>query len=59
MVGFGMIFDETYRPFFEAAASVPLYSLATGSYVAAAMVVLGFSLLGLHLTIPRELGAWL
>jgi polysaccharide chain length determinant protein (PEP-CTERM system associated) len=36
-----------------------LYSLATGSYVAAAMVVLGFSLLGLHLTIPRELGAWL
>ena len=30
MVGFGMIFDETYRPFFEAAAAVPVYSPATG-----------------------------
>ncbi len=30
MVGFGMIFDETYRPFFEAAIRSPLYSLATG-----------------------------
>jgi D-galacturonate reductase len=30
MVGFGMIFDETYRPFFEAAQRVPLYSPETG-----------------------------
>jgi D-galacturonate reductase len=30
MVGLGMIFDETYRPFFEAAASMPLFSPATG-----------------------------
>jgi D-galacturonate reductase len=30
MVGFGMIFDETYRPFFEAAARAPLYSVPTG-----------------------------
>src|SRR5690242_15178184 len=30
MVGFGMIFDDTYRPFFEAAARSPLYSPATG-----------------------------
>ncbi len=30
MVGFGMIFDDTYRPFFEAAASVPLYHPITG-----------------------------
>jgi predicted dehydrogenase len=30
MVGFGMIFDDTYRPFFEAAAGSPLYSPATG-----------------------------
>ncbi|MFO0821604.1 MAG: Gfo/Idh/MocA family oxidoreductase [Gemmataceae bacterium] len=30
MVGFGMIFDETYRPFFEAVSRDPLYSLATG-----------------------------
>jgi predicted dehydrogenase len=30
MVGFGMIFDETYRPFFEAARRQPLYSPATG-----------------------------
>ncbi len=30
MVGFGMIFDETYRPFFEAARRVPLYSPNTG-----------------------------
>src|SRR5580698_7934155 len=30
MVGFGMIFDETYRPFFEAAASLPLFSPSTG-----------------------------
>jgi predicted dehydrogenase len=30
MVGFGMIFDETYRPFFEAAASCPIYSPVTG-----------------------------
>lgn len=30
MVGFGMIFDDTYRPFFEAAARVPLFSPATG-----------------------------
>ena len=30
MVGFGMIFDETYRPFFEAAIRSPLYTPATG-----------------------------
>jgi predicted dehydrogenase len=30
MVGLGMIFDETYRPFFETAAACPLYSPATG-----------------------------
>lgn len=30
MVGFGMIFDDTYRPFFEAAYRSPLYSPTTG-----------------------------
>jgi len=30
MIGFGMIFDDTYRPFFEAAARCPLYSPETG-----------------------------
>ncbi len=30
MIGFGMIFDDTYRPVFEAGVSVPLYSSATG-----------------------------
>lgn len=30
MLGFGMIFDETYRPFFEAARRVPLYDPTTG-----------------------------
>jgi len=30
MVGFGMIFDDTYRPFFEAASRSPLYSPETG-----------------------------
>jgi predicted dehydrogenase len=30
MVGFGMIFDDTYRPFFEAAFRSPLYSPETG-----------------------------
>ncbi len=30
MVGFGMIFDETYRPFFEAVAKQHLYSERTG-----------------------------
>lgn len=30
MVGVGMIFDETYRPFFERARSEPLYSRSTG-----------------------------
>ncbi len=30
MVGFGMIFDDTYRPFFETAATVPLFTPATG-----------------------------
>ncbi len=30
MVGFGMIFDETYRPVFETRAHQPLYSPATG-----------------------------
>jgi polysaccharide chain length determinant protein (PEP-CTERM system associated) len=38
---------------------VALYSLATVSFVFVAIAVLGASLLGLHLTIPRELGAWL
>jgi polysaccharide chain length determinant protein (PEP-CTERM system associated) len=38
---------------------VALYSLATFSFVCVAIVVLGASLLGLHLTIPHELGAWL
>jgi predicted dehydrogenase len=32
MVGFGMIFDETYRPFFETARRSPLYSQATGPF---------------------------
>lgn len=31
MVGFGMIFDETYRPFFEAASRTPLFASGTGS----------------------------
>jgi predicted dehydrogenase len=39
-VGLGMIFDDTYRPFFEAASVSPLYSSATGpvqvNFVAAA-----------------------
>jgi len=30
MVGFGMIFDDTYRPFFEAVTHCPLYSRETG-----------------------------
>jgi D-galacturonate reductase len=30
MVGLGMIFDETYRPFFESAARQPIYSPETG-----------------------------
>jgi D-galacturonate reductase len=30
MVGFGMIFDDTYRPFFEASAATPLFSPETG-----------------------------
>ncbi len=30
MVGFGMIFHETYRPFFEASTAAPLYSPQTG-----------------------------
>jgi D-galacturonate reductase len=30
MVGFGMIFDETYRPVFEARVREPLFSSATG-----------------------------
>lgn len=30
LVGFGMIADETYRPFFEAAARTPLYAPETG-----------------------------
>lgn len=31
MVGVGMIFDETYRPFFEAAGRLPLYDSAYGA----------------------------
>ncbi|QJX00400.1 Gfo/Idh/MocA family oxidoreductase [Frigoriglobus tundricola] len=30
MIGFGMIFDETYRPVFESRAREPLFSSATG-----------------------------
>jgi len=30
MVGFGMIFDETYRPVFERRVAEPLFSLTTG-----------------------------
>jgi predicted dehydrogenase len=30
MAGLGMIFDETYRPFFRAAAAAPFYSPTTG-----------------------------
>src|SRR4051812_39857741 len=30
MIGFGMIFDETYRPFFEAAHRTALYAPETG-----------------------------
>jgi predicted dehydrogenase len=30
MVGFGMIFDDTYRPFFETAARCPLFTPQTG-----------------------------
>jgi len=30
MVGMGMIFDETYRPFFEAAHAAPLYDRTSG-----------------------------
>jgi predicted dehydrogenase len=32
MIGFGMIFDETYRPFFETVQRHPLYSQATGPF---------------------------
>ena len=31
MVGMGMIFDETYRPFFEAAHRRPIYDPAFGA----------------------------
>lgn len=31
MVGFGMIFDETYRPFFESVSRTPLFSVETGA----------------------------
>ncbi|MCE9562185.1 MAG: Gfo/Idh/MocA family oxidoreductase [Planctomycetes bacterium] len=30
MIGFGMIFDDTYRPFFEAVRRTPLYTPVTG-----------------------------
>jgi len=30
MIGFGMIFDDTYRPFLEAVGRVPLYTPLTG-----------------------------
>src|SRR4051794_37743617 len=30
MVGFGMIFDDTYRPFFERCSQTPLFSPSTG-----------------------------
>jgi D-galacturonate reductase len=30
MIGFGMIFDDTYRPFFEAVSRLPIYSITTG-----------------------------
>lgn len=33
MVGFGMIFDETYRPVFEHSRNEPLFSSATGPVV--------------------------
>src|SRR5262249_3215319 len=39
MVGFGMIFDETYRPFFETVRRAPLYSLATGAFTVALTAV--------------------
>jgi D-galacturonate reductase len=30
MIGFGMIFDDTYHPFFEAAAATPIFAPETG-----------------------------
>src|SRR5262245_149152 len=30
MIGFGMIFDDTYRPVFETRAGEPLFTLETG-----------------------------
>jgi predicted dehydrogenase len=35
MVGVGMIFDDTYRPFFEATRAEPLHSAATGPVLVA------------------------
>ena len=32
MIGFGMIFEETYRPFFEAGATEPVYSSESGAF---------------------------
>jgi polysaccharide chain length determinant protein (PEP-CTERM system associated) len=36
-----------------------LYSLVAGSFVILAVVVLGFSVLGVHLTLPSDVGSWL
>jgi polysaccharide chain length determinant protein (PEP-CTERM system associated) len=41
------------------ALDLTLYSLAAISFVFVAIVVLGFSWLGMHLTLPREVGDWL
>jgi polysaccharide chain length determinant protein (PEP-CTERM system associated) len=38
---------------------VALYSVATGGFVALAAVILGFSWLGRHLTLPPEIRGWL
>jgi polysaccharide chain length determinant protein (PEP-CTERM system associated) len=37
---------------------ITLYSTAAAGFVAVAIVVLGFSWLGLHLTLPTEIGRW-
>jgi polysaccharide chain length determinant protein (PEP-CTERM system associated) len=41
------------------ALDLTLYSLAAISFVFVALVVLGFSWLGMHMTLPREVGNWL
>jgi len=52
----GAAFPKTFRR--RKRWDAVLYSLATAGFVAVAVVVLAFSLMGLHLTIPNALGTW-